>query len=621
MCGITGIINWKSEESISDVISRMNDAIAHRGPDNAGIYTERTLGFGHRRLSIIDTSEAGNQPFFSPERDLVIAFNGEIYNYLELKAELSKEYTFRTSTDTEVILAAYRKWGIACIHHFIGMFAFALHDVCREEVFLVRDRLGVKPLYYAESESGFVFASEIRALLASNLVKRKLDSGALIDYLRYQTVHAPNTIVDGVKMLMPGHYLHFKGKAKTLTEYWDVKSFLKASPSKSKEIVEKNIYELLYSAVEIRMRADVPFGAFLSGGIDSSIVVGLMSRIATQPVKTFSITFHEAEFDEGEYSSLIAKRFKTDHTEIKLSANDFMKVVPEALSAMDHPSGDGPNTFMVSKVTRAGGVKMALSGLGGDELFAGYDVFKRIHSLDQKKWITKTPKGLRSIGADLLVKVKPSIAARKIAAFLKDEEIDIWSAYAITRQVWMDSEIKQLVNASELEANTVRQQTKGLDDIDAPLLSKVSVAEIQSYMQNVLLRDADQMSMAHALEIREPYVDHRLTEYMLGISDSLKYPIEPKKLLVDAVGDLIPREIVDRKKMGFTFPWPKWMRGELREFCEKGLERIKSRKDFNATVIDGIWKDFIEEKAGVSWARIWPMVVLGHWLINNNIDE
>ncbi|MFZ4785016.1 MAG: asparagine synthase (glutamine-hydrolyzing) [Flavobacteriales bacterium] len=621
MCGITGIIHWQSEINISDVISNMNDAIAHRGPDNAGIYTERSLGFGHRRLSIIDTSEAGNQPFFSTDRDLVIAFNGEIYNYIELKAELSKDYTFRTETDTEVILAAYKKWGITCVQHFIGMFAFVLHDVKKEEIFLVRDRLGVKPLYYAETESGFLFASEIRALLASGMVKRKLDTSALIDYLRYQTVHAPSTIVDGVKMLLPGHYMHFKGKDRIVHQYWDIKSFLKNAVVDTKENIEKNIYSLLYSAVEMRMRADVPFGAFLSGGIDSSIVVGLMSRIASQPVKTFSITFREAEFDEGHYSKLIAQRFSTDHTEIKLSANDFMKVVPEALAAMDHPSGDGPNTYMVSKVTRGAGVKMALSGLGGDELFAGYDVFKRMSTLHQKKWITKTPKGLRSIGANLLVKVKPSIAARKIAAFLKDEEIDLWSAYAITRQVWMDSEITQLLNGQQLEKNAVRLQTKGLDELDAPFLSKVSVAEIQSYMQNVLLRDADQMSMAHALEIREPFVDHRLTEYILGISDSIKFPTEPKKLLVDAVGDLIPREIVDRKKMGFTFPWPVWMRGELREFCEKGLGGIKSRKEFNAQLVEGIWEDFIQEKPGVSWARIWPMVVLGHWLINNEVND
>lgn len=621
MCGITGIIDWKSEKSISDVISRMNDAMAHRGPDNAGIYTEQTLGFGHRRLSIIDTSEAGNQPFFSPEKDIVIAFNGEIYNYLELKEELSREYTFQTATDTEVILASYRKWGIACIHRFIGMFAFALHDVKADEVFLVRDRLGVKPLYFADTSSGFLFASEIRALLASGAVKRQLDVSAVIDYLRYQTVHAPNTILNGVKMLLPGHYMHFKGDKRTIEQYWDIKSFLTSTNTDSKETIEKNVYALLYSAVEMRMRADVPFGAFLSGGIDSSIVVGLMSRIATQPVKTFSITFHEAEFDEGYYSSLIAKRFNTEHTEIKLSADDFMKIVPDALAAMDHPSGDGPNTFMVSKVTREAGVKMALSGLGGDELFAGYDVFKRIHTLNQRKWITKTPKGLRSIGADLLVKVKPSIAARKIAAFLKDEEIDIWSAYAITRQVWMDSEIQLLVNQLPITKNDVREQTRGLDDITAPLLSKVSVAEIQSYMQNVLLRDADQMSMAHALEIREPFVDHRLTEYLLGVRDEIKYPIEPKKLLVDAVGDLIPREIVDRKKMGFTFPWPVWMRGELRAFCEKGLDCIKARREFNAATIDSIWKDFIDEKPGVSWARIWPMVVLGHWMINNEVHD
>ena len=229
MCGIAGIINWNGTENLKEIVGKMTNAIAHRGPDSEGIYTEQTLGLGHRRLSIIDTSAAGNQPFFSPQKDVVIVFNGEIYNYLELREDLASNYDFSTQTDTEVILAAYRKWGIQCIEKFIGMFAFALFDKNSNETYLVRDRVGVKPIYISNTPKGFVFASEIRAVLASGLVRRKLSQSALADYLRYQTVHAPNTIIDNVKMLMPGHYVHFKENSIEFKEYWNMKNFLTES--------------------------------------------------------------------------------------------------------------------------------------------------------------------------------------------------------------------------------------------------------------------------------------------------------------------------------------------------------------------------------------------------------
>jgi asparagine synthase (glutamine-hydrolysing) len=621
MCGIAGIINWNGTENLKEIVGKMTNAIAHRGPDSEGIYTEQTLGLGHRRLSIIDTSAAGNQPFFSPQKDVVIVFNGEIYNYLELREELASNYDFSTQTDTEVILAAYRKWGIQCIEKFIGMFAFALFDKNSNETYLVRDRVGVKPIYISNTPKGFVFASEIRAVLASGLVMRKLSQSALADYLRYQTVHAPNTIIDKVKMLMPGHYVHFKENSIEFKEYWNMKNFLtESNDSKSRDEVKKDVYDLLHSSIEMRMRADVPFGAFLSGGIDSSIVVGLMSRISAHPVKTFSITFHEKEFDESPYSDMIAKRFKTEHSEIRLSANDFLSTIPEALNAMDHPGGDGPNTYVVSKVTREAGVKMALSGIGGDELFAGYDIFKRMHSLNEKKWLSKTPRALRALGANALLALKPSVASQKISEFLKQEEFNEWSAYAISRQVWLDSGIKQLLRNESTEPNAVSTIIADLANIDAPILSKVTVAEISTYMQNVLLRDSDQMSMAHALEIREPFVDHRLIEYALGISDQIKFPHSPKQLLVESMGDLIPREIVDRPKMGFTFPWPHWMRGELKLYCEEGLTELKKTNAFNNDYLMNMWTDFLAAKPTVTWARIWPLVVLGHWIKTNEIN-
>jgi asparagine synthase (glutamine-hydrolysing) len=317
---------------------------------------------------------------------------------------------------------------------------------------------------------------------------------------------------------------------------------------------------------------------------------------------------------------MIAKRFKTEHSEIRLSANDFLYTIPEALNAMDHPGGDGPNTYVVSKVTREAGVKMALSGIGGDELFAGYDIFKRMHSLNEKKWLSKTPRALRTLGANALLALKPSVASQKISEFLKQEEFNEWSAYAISRQVWLDSGIKQLLRNESTEPNAVSTIIADLANIDAPILSKVTVAEISTYMQNVLLRDSDQMSMAHALEIREPFVDHRLIEYALGISDQMKFPYSPKQLLVESMGDLIPREIVDRPKMGFTFPWPNWMRGELKSYCEDGLTELKKTNAFNNDYLMNMWTDFLAAKPTVTWARIWPLVALGHWIKTNGIN-
>jgi asparagine synthase (glutamine-hydrolysing) len=620
MCGISGFISSFTKEQSSGIIKKMTDAIAHRGPDAEGFFHHNKITLGHRRLSIIDTSAAGNQPFVNSQNNIALIFNGEIYNYRELKEELALGFQFTTATDTEVIVAAYLKWGIECIHHFIGMFAFALYDQNQEKLFIVRDRMGIKPVYYYEDDQSFFFASELRALLASGHVPRKLNREAVLDYLRYQTVHAPDTIVSNVKMLMPGYYLVWDGREMQQHQYWNASEFVASNEDKTKHEVKHRVLDLLQSAVELRMRADVPFGAFLSGGIDSSIIVGLMARASNHPVQTFSITFKEQEFDESPYSKLIAKRFKTDHCEIQLSASDFLKTIPDAVAAMDHPSGDGPNTYVVSEVTRREGVKMALSGLGGDEVFAGYDVFKRIYSIEQKKWITSTPKVLRVLAASTLQKFKPGIAAEKIAALLKDERPNTSLAYALSRQLWMDS---SLINVQGISSshNRVKEIFDSLPDDSTHILSKVSLAEMYTYMQNVLLRDTDQMSMKHALEVRVPFLDHRLVEYVLGIKDDIKFPHSPKQLLVESVGDLIPQEIVNRPKMGFTFPWKYWMQNELKDFCEQGLGALKGLEALSEFDVDAKWQDFLAGDKTTTWSRLWPLVVLGHWIRQNEIHE
>jgi asparagine synthase (glutamine-hydrolysing) len=620
MCGIAGVYGFKDEGGIRSALSKMTDAIRHRGPDAEGFYFDNRVALGHRRLSIIDTSSDGNQPFYNDDKSIVVIFNGEIYNYLELRNELSPSYTFRTKSDTEVLLAAYSIWGPSCIHRFIGMFAFAVWDTKREELFLVRDRLGIKPIYYIQDGVQIAFASEQRALLAGGFARPELSSEYLSEYLAYQTVHAPATILKNVRMLPAGHSAVISKTGMTISEYWNPLKSTTSSLESEKEI-HAHILELLHSSVELRMRADVPFGAFLSGGIDSSALVGIMSKIAPGRVDTFSVTFYEKEFDESQWSSEVANIFGTRHHEMRVSANDFLQLVPEAMDAMDFPGGDGPNTYVVSKMTRDAGIKMALSGLGGDELFAGYEVFKRMKKLESNRWLNIAPHMLRKLTGTALAGMSPSVATKKIKEVLSLSEVDFANAYPLSRRVFDDSFVKSLIHQSIYSGTSVESACRAIQQSNLPLLSKVSMAEISTYMQNVLLRDADQMSMAHALEVRVPFLDHRLVEYVLSIPDNVKYPHTPKKLLVDSLQGLLPKEITSRKKMGFTFPWKWWMKNELKSLCEDNLKVLDNSGHFVEGAILNLWNRFLKDDPEITWSRIWHLVVLGYWMRKNNIQS
>ena len=625
MCGINGIINLSGNGNYSEAIRRMNAALAHRGPDDEGVYSKDGIAIGQRRLSIIDLSPAGHQPMFYDNGRYVIVYNGELYNYRELKSGLT-EMQFATNSDTEVILAAYAKWGTDCLSHFNGMFAFALFDLEKNTFFIARDRLGIKPLYYdftIDTESGenlLVFSSEIRALTASGFFDKSISDEGLNDYLHYQTVHAPGTILKNIKMLPPGHYLHSE---KSGTVCWWKAQVIPNKTEKSYSEICTDIRRLLRDAVERRLVADVPFGAFLSGGIDSSAIVALMTEVAASKVKTFSIVFDDSEFSEAVYARMIAKKFGTEHHEIKLSPDDFLHDLPAALDAMDHPSGDGPNTYVVSKATKQAGITMALTGLGGDEFFAGYDIFKRSILLEEKKWLNAFPAFVRKGGGALLKTIKPGIASEKTALILAQDKISFENYYPLSRQVLLPDQIQKILKTKLPDALAVKSIARNANEMAADnryRISRTSIAETGTYMQNVLLRDADQMSMAHALELRVPFLDYTLVEYVLNLPDEIKFPHTPKKLLVDAMGDLLPREIVDRPKMGFTFPWKKWMKNELRGFCEERITILGEQKQFNAEGLRSLWNDFLNDNPRVTWSRIWPLVVLGHWIKKNQID-
>ncbi|HEX8514881.1 MAG TPA: asparagine synthase (glutamine-hydrolyzing) [Bacteroidia bacterium] len=629
MCGINGIYGLKNVQTAKEKIAMMNTCMKHRGPDDEGDFVEENIALGHRRLSIIDLSAAGHQPMVSFDKRYHIVYNGELYNYRQLKFELQRvitgsgqqAYLFQTNTDTEVIIAAYARWGADCLKRFNGMYAFAIWDILEKKLFIARDRLGIKPLYYFFTNGVFAFSSELRSLLAGNIIPRRVDPEGLKDYLRYQTVHAPNTMVKGVKMLMPGHCVTISDADVKIREYWSLTDNIsEGSKGKSYQEVCSDVNSLLTSAVERRLIADVPFGAFLSGGIDSSAVVGLMNKVSSEKVRTFSVTFDESEFSEAKYAQLIAKKFNTDHHEIKLSPADFLKELPNALKAMDHPSGDGPNTYIVSKATKAAGITMALSGLGGDELFAGYDVFKRSLELNKKNWLNLVPRGVRSMGGSILTEMKKGVASEKIAALLRQPKINFDSFYALSRQVLMDEQISEILNAGTLSGNSVSKIITDQDMTHLPQITKVSIAEISTYMQNILLRDTDQMSMALALEVRVPFIDYTLVEYVLGVPDKFKSTASPKKLLVDSLGDILPEEVVNRPKMGFTFPWKNWMKNELKQFCEQRMISLSRRKMFNERGVMKLWTDFLSDDPRVTWSRIWYLVVLENWLTENSIE-
>lgn len=629
MCGIAGIAGHEiNRPTYRAAIQQMTDALAHRGPDAEGIWNDEHCFLGHRRLSIIDLSAAGNQPFMSQDGRYALVYNGELYNYRELKLELQRAqhgsgqlpYFFKTNTDTEVILAAYLRWGIECLQRFNGMFAFAIWDTEEQRLLVVRDRLGVKPLYYHFKHNVLSFASEIRSLMRSDFTEKKASAASLAEYMQYGTVHAPNTILEDLFMLMPGTILEYKQGVVTMSEYWNINKHTKTIEDLSYEDTCKSINHLLTAAVERRLVADVPFGAFLSGGIDSSAIVGLMSKVSSQKIRTFNISFDEGEFSEAVYAKQIAEKFNTEHHEITLTPHDFLSQLPEALAAMDHPGGDGPNSYIVSKATRAAGITMALSGLGGDELFAGYDIFKRFHELENKGWLNLIPGFGRSLGGKFLAARKKSVQGDKTAEILSLAQISGFHAYPVNRKLFNQKDytalLKQKINDDAFIKNVIKKSETDKQH----KLSRVSLFEIQTYMQNVLLRDADQMSMAVALEVRVPFLDFKLVEFALSIKDEYKYPHSPKKLLVDALGDLLPENIVNRPKMGFVLPWKDWLKNELRDFCEENIVQFSKRAFVNREAVLVLWNRFLSNDPKISWSRVWHLIVLNHWMNTHEVE-
>src|SRR5512146_77859 len=622
MCGITGFVDSTGSLGM-EALASASRAIAHRGPDNSGLQIvsagKLQVGLANRRLAILDLSPAGHQPMHDRETGNWIVYNGEVYNFAEIRRRLEAEgVSFSSHGDTEVILKAYGRWGTACPQQFRGMFAFAIWDAGQQQLFLARDRLGIKPLYYALTEGGMVFGSEVRAILASGRVPRQFNEVALSQYLSFGSICEPETIIQGVTALAPGHCLLWRVRGVEDITYWELHPSTRPESVEPAQ-VERAVIELLEESVSLRCISDVPVGVFLSGGIDSSALVAVLHRLGTPQVGTFSLVLQEEDYTEANFSRMVAEKFHSDHREIVVSQSSVIEAIPQALRAMDQPSMDGINTYMVSREARRAGFKVALSGLGGDEVFAGYETFRSVPRLERLR--RSLPRALRNAMRRGLGTLDSSDKVRKFHTLLNGEGS---SSYAVARMLFVPELLSAMLRRRD--NGTLERATQPLrasiahasqfDDV-----SRVSYLELRNYTLNTLLRDTDCMSMAHGLEVRVPLLDHKLVEFLFALPAGVKLRRGfPKYLLVNAVRDLLPPDVVHRPKRGFTLPFEHWLRDELRDQLERQFwdwddGRLGGYSDGQA--VRRVWSSFLERRT--SWSRPWALYVLNQWC-GANVD-
>lgn len=638
MCGIAGFITPRTETNGTEAIQAMVAALRHRGPDGNGQWCadigDYQLALGHTRLTILDLSDNAQQPMIDPVTGCVLIYNGEIYNFHEIRHELLRngERPFKSTGDTEVLLRAYIHWGPEFVKKLRGMFAFGVYDPRSRRLVLGRDHLGIKPLYFTYDGHGhFAFASEVRGLLKLGWINRRLDPLGLVSYLAYGSVQGPSTLVSGVQSLLPGHMMtvDLSGEAVAAGEpesFWTLPTALvDAHLSYSDTIIR--VKEALAESVRLHLVSDVPLGVFLSGGVDSSSVVALMAQLAPEQLHTLTVAFDESEYDESRIAQSVARHYGAKHTEVRLSARNFLSQLSTWLSSFDQPSADGANTWIISQACRQAGIKVALSGLGADELFAGYSTFGRARQANEWfKRLAWIPQSARTRLADLLrAGGRKSIMSLKVADWLVSDGSTL-ATYLLLRRLFLNPMCRELLDDRILQATngyglppsilgTLTRQAEGADTTAA-----VSLLEMNTYLVNTLLRDSDQMGMAHSLEVRVPFVDWKLAEVILSLPGSVRIQGSPPKPLLRAAMDgKLSAAWTERPKMGFTIPFDDWLRGDLRGVIEEGLANL-SGFPFRPGAVAALWQQFLSGSRHVHSGRILVLYTLAHWMRENQME-
>jgi len=619
MCGIAGIFDRSGSAAAgrAEILTQMTRTLVHRGPDDEGYLIEGPVGLGFRRLSIIDLS-SGHQPLSNEDGSVWIAFNGEIYNYRDLKTRLeAKGHVFRTQSDTETIVHAYEEWGTACLDELRGMFAFAIWDRRRQRLFLARDRLGKKPLYFASVGRAFVFGSEIKALLEFPGLDRSLDLEAVCDYLSLLYIPAPKTVFRRVRKLRPGHFLLVDSDGVREQRYWDV-SFAAAGDTPRPA---ERLAELLRESVAARLRSDVPLGAFLSGGLDSSAVVATMAGALASPVVTSSIGFPDDAFNELDYARQVAHHCHTDHHEHMVTP-DAMSVLDKLAWHYDEPFGDSSAvpTYYVSKLARTH-VTVALSGDGGDENFAGYRRY--YFDVRENKVRDAIPAPLRRPFFGLLGALYPKAdylpQIFRGKAFLGNVARTPWAAYFHSVS-GINQEDKARLLRPEVRAALGGYDSAGLfEDLyraaDGPdSLSRIQYIDFKTYLPDDILAKVDRASMANSLEVRCPLLDHHVVEYAASLPSRLKLRgTQTKVIFKDAIRSLLPPEIVDRRKMGFAVPVGAWLRRDLRDMVSQYALATGERHDlFDGAVVQKWWSEHQSGRRDRT-TELWGILVFNMW--------
>ncbi len=617
MCGIAGVVSTTRESNITEaLVHHMCEQIVYRGPDDEGLYVADGAGLGMRRLSIIDLS-GGHQPVFNEDRSAWIVFNGEIYNFPDLRPELeSRGHRFYTNTDTEVIIHLYEEMGADCVKKLRGMFALAIYDKTKRKLTLARDRLGKKPLHYAFHNGNLYFASEIKAILAVAPELAVVNSQGLLEYLYYGYVPDPITAFTGIHKLPAGHLLEFQDGEIRIRRYWDLPEYNTHSPRNEEECLEE-LEERLFEATRIRLISDVPLGAFLSGGTDSSTIVALMARASSGPVKTFSIGFKKDDFNEAHYARIVAKKFGTDHHEMILEP-DVVQTVEHLTASLEEPFGDSSMlpTYYVSQMARQH-VTVALSGDGGDEIFAGYDRY-RIHA--DRQVFEHIPGWARSFYRNQIFPRLPNrMQGRKFSYNVslpwQERYVDGLSFLpAFERDTPLLSyDFRQILNRSDDPGNVLRRcfaQAPAKDPVDQLLY-----VDTKTYMVGDILTKVDRMSMLNSLEVRVPILDHVFVEWVAGLPSQWKLRGNRQKYILRRLAERVgvPREVLYRQKQGFTLPLVHWMRNELKDMLMILVEpRTLERGYFQASGVRQLMDDHLLRGKTMT-SRLWRLLMFELW--------